>query len=251
MRDITQISQSCCSLFGCSLTSIYIRGSTVYGTSLSHSDLDVVILCEELPLLYTAKLKRYVKHLCSFTIRSFDVGIKVFTVDSDGKIIPPTDSVGYDFMVAEKCVNFDVYMNGVCYYGKSIPRADEVFESAEELLHSNRIIWGAELYDIIIKVQKSSALFCHLAGYLAKKLFRWYAYNEIVTDLVYRAAIVDCYEYTLQRFPGLSAEINMLYALYTQRICISSVGIEAAWNAVRELCQSIEFSLPDLEYCYD
>ncbi len=251
MCDITQISQLCCSLCGYCLTSIYIRGSTVYGTALSHSDLDVVVLCQDIPMTRAAKLKRYIKYLCGFTIRSFDLGIKVFSVDSDRRIIPPTDSVGYDYMIAEKCVNFDIYMNGVCYYGQAIPRADDVFESTEELLYSNRIVWGAELCDILKKAQASPVFLCQLAGYIAKKIFRWYAYNEIATDHIYRTTIIDCYQYTLQCFPGSSAHINMLYALYTQEMNVSSVGAQAVWDAIEALCQNIQLPLPRLDDCHD
>lgn len=144
------------------------------------------------------------------------ITIKVFQIDEMHKIIPPMLVNNDDIRkieIARKHITFDIYANGLCVAGQAIPEASTIFASADEFVEISRLIWGAEINELIQAMQGEACFSAY--PQLIKKVLRLASYVNFNINSFYYGTTQDCYHSACKSLPCISAMLTVVYPFLT------------------------------------
>lgn len=192
---------------------IYVRGSVPLAASNRYSDLDVVVLFTHIGLKDADMVKQSIIALLKNYYWSFPVGIKVFNV-LDDLAEPPMTYIPGAYELVRKYLNFEISASGLHIYGKKLHCSLDIYQSKNEFIYANQLIWGREIREMVNSIKTQGTLPEHYYYALIKKCIRLLAYQNLKDELLYYGTVQDCFHFLAKTKIPVMPEIKCVYRAF-------------------------------------
>ncbi len=221
---------------------VYLRGSVAYGKATKSSDLDVVIIFSWLSEYCTIQMQNFFSRLLKLYVTCYYIDIKIMNVDKNREVELSAELDRSRDLQLKKYVNFDIFANGVCFFGKEIKDQSTVYSSVEEFREVNQRFWGQQISYLTYWMHHSSCFNDYYS--LIKRCIRLAAYINFTQSSLYCCSVEKCYETAIQSNPSIIDQLCILYdALYKPLSNIEELKV--AINIVVNTIVNPELAYPE------